>query len=95
MPGKAQSETRKAYRFIKANRDRFSLCTMCRLLGVARTGYHAWLKHPISDRAHEGKSYSDRFPPRSLLATASMLHLESFWNFVSEERCEASNGLKD
>lgn len=26
---------------------------MCRLLGVARAGYYAWLNHPMSDRALE------------------------------------------
>lgn len=26
---------------------------MCRALGVARSGYYAWLAHPISDRAEE------------------------------------------
>lgn len=53
MAGKAQSKTRKAYTFIEANRDRFSVSTMCRFLGVARAGYYAWLEHPISDRAQE------------------------------------------
>lgn len=53
MTGKAQSKTRKAYTFIEANRDRFSVSTICRLLGVARAGYYAWLENPISDRAQE------------------------------------------
>lgn len=39
MPGKAQGKTRRAYKFIEANRDSFSVSKMCRLLGVARAGY--------------------------------------------------------
>jgi len=49
----SSSKTRQAYRFIEAHAGEFSVQMMCRLLGVARAGYYAWLAHPISDRAHE------------------------------------------
>ena len=50
---KAISKTRQAYKFIDAHSDEFGVQTMCRVLGVARAGYYAWLNHPVSDRAQE------------------------------------------
>ncbi len=50
---RSSSKTRQAYRFIEAHAGDFSIQTMCRVLGVARAGYYAWLAHPISDRAQE------------------------------------------
>ena len=44
---------RRIYQFIKANRHRHSVQTMCRLLDVARSGYYEWLRHPISNRSKE------------------------------------------
>ena len=49
---------RSAYEFIKAHRDRYSVQTMCRVLGVAPSGYYEWLQQPISNRAARGCSAS-------------------------------------
>jgi hypothetical protein len=49
IPGRV----RTAYEFIKENRDRFSIQTMCRVLEVAPSGYYDRLKQTISNRAQE------------------------------------------
>jgi putative transposase len=44
---------RTTYEFIKKNRDTFSVQLMCRVLGVAPSGYYEWLLRPISKRGEE------------------------------------------
>ena len=44
---------RATYAFIKVHRARYSVQTMCRVLGVAPSGYYEWLQQPISNRAQE------------------------------------------
>src|SRR5258708_27669012 len=44
---------RATYEFIKANRNEYSAQAMCRVLGVAPSGYYEWLQQPISNRAQE------------------------------------------
>lgn len=45
--------TRKGYEFIKNHQSKFPVDVMCRVLGVTRSGYYAWLKKPVSDRGLE------------------------------------------
>jgi putative transposase len=40
---------RSTYQFIKAQRGQYSVQTMCRVLGVAPSGYYEWLKQPLSN----------------------------------------------
>ena len=49
VPGRV----RATYEFIEANRDRWSVQALCRILEVAPSGYYDWLQQPISDRALE------------------------------------------
>ena len=68
---KTQSKVRQAYRFIEEHRNEFNINATCRVLGVARADYYAWLDYPASDRAQE----DDRLPKlirRSFLASHSI-----------------------
>ena len=52
---RAARSVRRKYEFIKANQKKYDTRMMCRLLGVARSGYYAWLRKPNSNRELEDK----------------------------------------
>jgi putative transposase len=41
------------YAFIKAHRHEHRVRTLCRVIGVHRSGYYAWCRQPLSTRARE------------------------------------------
>lgn len=44
---------RQVYKFTEQHRNEYSIQAMCVVLGVAPSGYCAWLQRPVSDRALE------------------------------------------
>jgi putative transposase len=44
---------RQIYKFIDSHRSEYSVQMMCAVLDVAPSGYYAWLKQPMCDRAIE------------------------------------------
>ena len=44
---------RSTYAFIKAHRKQYSVQALCRILGVAPSGYYEWILQPLSARAQE------------------------------------------
>jgi putative transposase len=50
---RSASRVRETYKFIEVNQKQHRVEVMCRVLGVARSGYYAWLQEPVSKRGQE------------------------------------------
>jgi hypothetical protein len=55
---------RKTYQFIETQQHQHSVRVMCRLIGVAPSGYYAWLAPPVSNRAQEDARLLRLIPAR-------------------------------
>ena len=48
------------YRFIRAEKATYPVTLLCRVLGVARSGYYAWTRRPVTARAHADEELTAR-----------------------------------
>jgi len=48
------------FRFVKMNQAEFDVATQCRVLGLSRSGYYAWLKRGPSARAYRDAVLSEQ-----------------------------------
>ena len=60
FPKRNAGRVRDTYRFVEAHQKQHSVEVMCRVLGVARSGYYEWLREPVSKRGHACEG-----PPRA------------------------------
>jgi putative transposase len=56
------------YRFIQAEKAHYPVGVLCQILAVARSGFYAWCRRPMSARAHA--------------RTEIFAYLEGFYNRV-------------
>ena len=72
------------YRFIAARKTEHSVKTMCRRLGVSRSGYHAWQRRPPSPRSREDAALIERI---------AQIHERSLKTLDASERREVAGYL--
>ena len=86
MSKRKVSEVRSKYQFIKKQSAEHDVHTMCRLLGVARSGYYKWLKQPVSNRAEEDARLV-RLIRASFLASQGMKHIQ-YPGILTDTNCD-------
>jgi putative transposase len=85
-----RSGVRRQYAFIEAHRSKHSVQAMCRLLGVAPSGYYAWLAQRMSDHAKQAARLL-RLIRASFTASQGIYgHRESSWTCARPAKDVAS-----
>jgi hypothetical protein len=80
------------FRFIAAEKANHSISLMCRLLGVSRSGFHAWERRPPSDRALADARLVERIATIHQRAAAPTALAASMPHSVSKAFVSAASG---
>jgi hypothetical protein len=81
------------FRFIAAKKAEHSIKTMCRVLGVSRSGFHAWERRAPSARALEDERLTERI--REIHRENRRRHVSTpscAWRTASGSAANASSG---
>ncbi|TQF72934.1 DUF7151 family protein [Pseudoalteromonas luteoviolacea] len=76
-------QPRVKYAFIRENQNEFSIATMCKLFKIHRSGFFAWLKKPLSDRAIENNCLLKRSTLPVVALTAVLGYVQIYVKLMS------------
>jgi len=87
---RAAGRVRELHKFIEQHQEEYGIQAMCRVLGVAPSGYYEWLREPVSKRGQENARLLRLIRRRSRPATGYTVPRASSSTFVKPVRRAAS-----